>query len=171
MSTPVINSHGVEIYKIKQLYELYIKIRKSYFPKSKQKDAIRVLLIGEEWSWRVTGISHNAICEYKKHDFKKCDARSLERHHYKKSFAETTKPMLENILAIDEWWESLYVNEVVCLVTKTEHKAGEVSDDEIINIDYDLGLFKNCNIGWNYQKKEIDFLKSKYRENWDVLPH
>ena len=153
-----INSHGVEIYKIKQLFKLYTSIRKSYFAKTKQKDAIRVLLVGEEWSWRVTGISQNAILEYAKHNFEKCDARSLSRHHYKKSFAETAEEMLKNTLPINEWWELLYENEVVHLVTEIEHNNGKSS--KIIDIDFDKGLFRNRNIGWCYQKKEIEFLKS-----------
>ena len=148
--------------KIDQLYGLYLAVRKSYFSVSKQRNVIRSLLVGEEWSWRVQGISENAILVYAANDYK-IVKRMLERHHIV-PFSETARVMLEEkALPKAEWWELIYSGEKTYLVTKDEHKSGKYS--RILKVDPGLGMFANQAIGWKYRKKEAEFLKKLANAN------
>ena len=60
-----------EYLHIEYLYKLYVCIRKSGFPCRKQYNLLRSLLVGEEWSWRVVGISENALTKFAENEFKK----------------------------------------------------------------------------------------------------
>ena len=151
--------------KIEHLYELYVCIRKSGLPKKKQYDLVRALLVAEEWTWRVVGISRNALREHARNDFKKPKGK-IDRHHYRQSFVETAKPMLEGkeIMLEDEWRNQIFDNEEVWLVTKEEHHSNNPS--AIIDIDFGLGFFRNQSVGYRYRRKEeAEYLKELARDN------
>lgn len=134
---------------IKTLYSLYVHIRKSGLPEKKQYNLIRALMAGEEWSWRVTGISVAALARFKDNDFKK--TKGIHRDHVQ-PFAQTAKPMLETIMPESGWCKWIYDNENVRLVTKEENYTNQFS--RIIKIDYDLGYFRNNQtVGYRYRRK------------------
>ena len=147
-----------EYLHIEYLYKLYVCIRKSGFPCRKQYNLLRSLLVGEEWSWRVVGISENALTKFAENEFKK-PKNKIDRHH-RQSFADTAKPMLEGkvIMPKNEWCDQIIENEEVYLVTKEEHNAKAFS--RIIPIDFEEGLFRNNqSVGYRYGKEEKEHLR------------
>ena len=115
-------------------------------------------MVGEEWSWRVVGISKNALASFSDNKFEL--PKGIQRHHHRQSFAETAKPMLEGniIMSINEWCKKIINNEEVHLVTKEEHSAKQIS--EIIPIDFEEGLFRNNQmVGYRYLQEEKKHLK------------
>ena len=126
-----------EYLRIEYLYKLYVCIRKSDFPRWKQYNLLRSLLVGEEWSWRVVGISEDALIQvlrirkvalrlgFRFQGALKKPKNRIERHHHRQSFADAAKPMLEGkvIMPKNEWCNQIIENEEVHLVTKEEHKA------------------------------------------------
>ena len=151
--------------RIEYLYKLYVCIRESDFPRWKQYNLLRSLVVGEEWSWRVVGISENALTEFAGNGFKKPKNR-IERHHHWQSFADTAKPMLEGkvIMPKSEWCDQIIANEEVHLVTKEEHRAMAIS--RIIPIDFEEGLFRNGRtVGYCYRQAEKEYLKQLARDH------
>ncbi len=140
---------------MKTLYSLYVHVRKSDLPKEKQYNLIRTLMAGEEWSWRVVGISVEALEWFKENDFKR--TKGIHRHHVV-PFRETGRQMLQNIMTAAEWCALAYDNEKVHLVTKEENNKEQFS--EIFCIDHKLGFFKNKQISYTYRiREEGQFLK------------
>ncbi len=154
-----------EYLRIEYLYKLYVCIRKSDFPRWKQYNLLRSLLVGEEWSWRVVGISEDALTKFAENKFKKPKNR-IERHHHRQSFADAAKPMLEGkvIMPKNEWCNQIIENEEVHLVTKEEHKAKAIS--RIIPIDSEEGLFRNNQmVGFRYLQEEEEHLRKLARDH------
>lgn len=153
-----------EYLRIEYLYELYVCIRKSNFPRWKQYNLLRSLLVGEEWSWRVVGISENALTMFAGNGFNK-PTNGIERHHHPQPFADTAKPMLKGnvIMPKNEWCDRIIDNEEVHLVTKKEHNAKAIS--RIIPIDFEEGLFRNKRmVGYHYRQEEKEFLRKLARD-------
>ena len=154
-----------EYLHIEYLYKLYVCIRKSDFPWWKQYNLLRSLLVGEEWSWRVVGISENALTKFAGNGFKK-PKNKIDRHHHRQSFADNAKPMLEGkvIMPKSEWCDQIIENEEVHLVTKEEHKAKAIS--RIISIDFEEGLFRNNRmVGYSYLQEEEEYLRQLARDH------
>ena len=153
----------VDLKQIEQLYNLYVHIRKSSLPERKQYNLIRALLVGEVWSWRVVGISENALYQFAKNDFKKVKNK-IDRHHHIKSFAEYSKRMREETIPMGKWWKLVYENEEVLLVTKEEHRSGTIENK--LDIDFDRGLFRNNpSVSFRYRKEEREFLRKLAKDN------
>ena len=90
----------------------------------------------------------------------------IDRHHYRQSFVETAKPMLEGkeIMLEEEWRKQIFDNEEVWLVIKEEHHSNNLST--IIDIDFGLGFFRNQSVGYRYrQKEEAEYLKELARDH------
>lgn len=79
------------------LYDLYVHIRKSGLDRTKQSNLIRQLTAGEEWSWRVEGISIAALKRFKENKFE--DSKGICRDH-SPPFHETVKPMQTSSAAL-----------------------------------------------------------------------
>ena len=136
-------------------YELYEKLFYSDLKLSKKKIILRSLFTGENWSWRVVGISKKTFELCKQNDFKKV-SKKFERHHFI-PFAETAKIMFENsLLTKVQWWKKIDENEKTHLICKDEHKKG--SSYRFFEIK-DENLFANKNIGWEHGLEEQRFLR------------
>ena len=134
------------------LYSLYVQIRKTDLPRHKQYLLTRALLACEEWTWRVEGISVEALKKIKyEYNFKK--KTGVVRGHIT-PFRETAKAILDTIMPVEEWCKLVYENEKVRLMTREENNSESVSD--IIPIERVFCgeiLFRNnrC-IGYRYRK-------------------
>ena len=109
---------------IKDLYCLYVHIYKTNLVDQKKRHLFRELLAGEEWTWRVVGISVNALERFKENEYKK--PLGIQRDHIK-PFKHTSKLMLATLLTEDEWCRLAYESEEVRLVTKEENATRDVS--------------------------------------------
>jgi len=142
----------------RQIYQFYKLIYESKFTFAKKKTLMTAALGMELWSWRVVGISRNAIIEIAKNNFKK-PARKLARDH-QVTRAETYAQIFgAKEFQFDDWWSLVWENDKTILITNDEHNAHTVS--EIYHIDLELGLFRDSGmVGWKHaSKNEGAFIK------------
>ena len=159
-----------EYCRIEYLYKLYVCIRKSGFPEWKQYNLLRSLLVGEEWSWRVVGISENALALFADNEFKRPKGK-IERHHHRRPFKETAEPMLKEkiIMPKKEWCKQIIDGEEVRLVTKEEHNPKK-KFSRIIPIDFEKGLFRNNRtVNYRYRLKEEGKYLEKLAKGHNIL--
>ena len=131
-------------------------LKESTLTHNKKSIVLRSLFVGEKWSWKVSGISHDALKELEKNNFKKLPRR-FERHH-PIPFKKTAEQLFgHNKFSKEEFYELIALNEEVHLITKEEHKSQKY---HLYKIDMSLGLFENADIGWKYGKKEEEYLRN-----------
>ena len=66
----------------KLMYDLYLNVYESPFILNKKRNLMTEILGRENWSWRVVGISRNAVTEIITGNYKKDVTKKLERDHY-----------------------------------------------------------------------------------------
>tara|TARA_Y100000591_G_C21746359_1_gene652197 strand:- start:598 stop:1104 length:507 start_codon:yes stop_codon:yes gene_type:complete len=151
----------------KQIYDFYKLIFSSSFSKQKKINLVNSLFLWEPWSWRVVGITINALKEFKKNDFK-YKSRTFSRDHFIQDRKVTINHMLDEILPLQEWWSLFWRNDQTIIVTQEEHSNKLNSEiSSIVDIDYKLGYFVCGNlVGFSYSKKrEGKFLEKLIDDN------
>ena len=151
----------------KQIYELYCAIYKSTLSPNKKEKMLNSIFGYEPWSWRVVGISKNAIREFAKNNFNYKSGTFQRDHHFQPRYV-TLRKMLENIMPYDKWWPWFWDNDRTLLVTKEEHnKKSYDPKKDIISIDWQLGYFESgATMGFNYKKKnEGKFIEGLAKEH------
>ena len=141
-----------------QIYQFYKLIYESNFTFAKKKTLMTAALGMQDWSWRVVGISKNAVIEIAKNNFKK-PPRKLARDH-QVSRAETYNQIFgTKEYGFDDWWNLVWENDKTTLITNDEHNTHAIS--EIYPIDLELGLFRDSGmVGWKHTiKNEGAFVK------------
>lgn len=135
-------------------------------------DATRMLtgLMGSRpWSWRVIGITRDALDAFAENDFKR-PAGKIQRGHRddrastaRALFFERTLPM-----PLDEFFDFFLKRDQTVLMTKNENKQGG-EFPKFIPIDAHHGLFP-CGtlVGWQHRKAEVDFLRGLHARLSDV---
>lgn len=143
----------------RQIYQFYKLIYESNFTFAKKKTLMTAALGMEEWSWRVVGISKNAVIEIAKNNYKK-PAKKLARDH-QVTRAETYAQIFgTKEYEFNDWWNLVWENDKTTLITNEEHSSHVIS--EIYPIDLGLGLFRDSGmVGWKHVlKNEGAFIKS-----------
>ena len=149
-----------------EIYKFYKYIFLSSFDKQKKINLIYSIFQWAPWSWRVVGISIDALREFKKNDFK--HKSGFCRDHFIQDRIVTVKLMLDKILPFEKWWSLFWKNDQTRLITKKEHNSkAKTKISRIIDIDYKLGYFVCQNrVGYNYAKKrEGKFLEKLIKDN------
>ena len=150
-----------------QIYEIYKVIFFSSFSEQKKINLISSIFSWEPWSFRVAGITLNALIEFKKNDFR-YKSHTHSRDHFVQDRKVTYKAMLDEILPFEKWWDFFWKNDKTILITHEEHNNKKnLSISKIIPIDSNLGFFK-CKslIGYHYTKKrEGKFLEKLINDN------
>ena len=145
------------------------------FPKAFTKaDATRMLtgLMGSQsWSWRVIGITSDALDVFSKNEFKRPTGqiqrgrRDNRASTVRALFFERAEPM-----PLDEFFEFFLKREETVLMTKREnqHRQGKEFPD-FIPIDAHHALFP-CGtlVGWKHRKAEVDFLRELHAKQLEA---
>lgn len=149
----------------KQIYELYKILLDASFPEHKKIHLIDSLFLWEPWSWRVVGISTKAICKFSDNDFK--TIKGLNRDHFIQSRSVTIKEMISELMPYEKWWKLFWENDQTNILTKEEHdNKRSIKTSTVVNVDWKLGFFAcSKTVGFNYAKKEAEFLKTLIKEN------
>jgi hypothetical protein len=151
----------------KELYNIYQSMFESSVSLNKKEKMLNSVFGFEPWSWRVVGISKEAIREFKDNNFN-YKSGTFQRDHFFQARYITLRKMLEKLMPINEWWNWYWENDKTILVTKTEHnKKSYKFDKDIIEIDWTLGYFESgSTMGFNYTKKrEGEFIKTLIEDN------
>lgn len=111
----------------------------------------------ELWSWRVVGITTEAIRAIARNNFNK-PSSMLARDHsqprvqtYNRIFEKSQSP---SVMSFDDWWNWIWEHDKTILMTNEEHKKKEVvAQKDIHPIDPQFGYFLDAETaGWHQTK-------------------
>ena len=158
----ILNSEPNESKK-KEIYKLYEYIFKSSFDAKKKEVLLTIAFGNEKWSWRVVGISFQALAEFEENNFK-YKTRTFNRDHFYQPRIITFRKMLEKLMPYEEWWKWFWKNDETIIVTIEQHNNKNLMAEnlDIIPIDWRLGYF-TCNpvVGFSYTKiREGEYLRN-----------
>ena len=157
-----------ELYKM-ELYKIHKEIVNSkVLSYNKKEKALNVLFAYEPWSWRVVGISKNAIQHFKNNRFRYL--KGTQRDHYFQNRNVTMGRMIDSLMPFEKWWQWYWENDRTIIVTKKEHSQKSYNfNNDIIKVDPKLGYFpsdKTVNFSFAY-KFEGKFLE-KLSESFNI---
>jgi len=146
----------------KSIYNFYLLTYESKFSIPKKRHLMTSAMGYEKWGWRVVGITKSAVIEIANNNFKK--PKGLERDHFKKSRKDTFNEIfVSEKYNLEKWWEKVWENDETILMTKNEHnKHKNLNKDDVLNVDYKIGLFRANGIGMSFTKRDGEFVKELY---------
>ena len=145
------------------IFDIYLKLYDSELSFEKKKLIFKSLLVGESWSWKVTGISKLCLESFKKNKFEKSRKIKTKRRtiknvirHQLTNVDDTIKDIFFTKRTKEEWWDKILTEEKTHLVTKDELKEEYYL---FTDIPEDGGYFINGTTGYLYSNKEKLLLK------------
>jgi len=144
----------------------YLKIKEMIGLTMSQKcRLLSEMLFFTEDSWRVVGITENALKVFAKNGFKKVPRMGINRSHIIERNKTYTK-LLEGEFDCDNFWSIFLENDKTILSTSSENMSK--SNSRIIKFDCDSKLFKPSGYSWSHTRKESNLLKEIHeRECFD----
>ncbi len=152
--------------KKEELYKFYELIFDSTFTLPKKRSVITAVLGYETWSWRVVGITEEAVKAIARNNFNK-PSRVLARDHTL-SRKETYSRIFNEKMGFNEWWDWIWENDKTILMTNEEHKVIHIQQPtKIYDIDLNLSLFVDAEVaGWHQTKaREGEFVRKLCEEH------
>jgi hypothetical protein len=145
------------------IYAIYELIFSSHFSLPKKRSVMTAALGYEVWSWRVTGITEEAIKAIARNNFNK-PARMLARDH-RLARVSTYNRIFEKKVLFEEWWDWVWKNDETTLMTNEEHHTQSIS--KIYKLDPTQSYFVNGEVaGWHQTKaKEGALVKTLIEEH------
>ena len=104
----------------------------------------------EKWSWRVVGITEDAIKAIASNAYRK-PPRSLARDHIQPRAKTYSKIFEGPLMPIEAWWPWVWEHDKTILMTNSEHNSREVT--KVYEVDWRLGLFQSAGLAGWYQTK------------------
>ena len=162
--------------KIKEeIYQLYTQIYDSSFDKQKKKNLLTSIAGWEPWSWRVVGITVDAVGYILENDGHARVKSKLVRDHFFQGRSKTYENMLVNKLDFENYWKEFWENDRTILMTKDEHNKintdkfvglWDFKEDKIFEIDWRDGYFiSNKVAGFHFTyKKEGQFIVYNFKD-------
>ena len=137
------------------MYEDYLAIKKLNAGDSIKRKCIEVICNQRKDSWKVTGVTRNALKIFKKFDYKKTSGMNIQRAHLKDR-SKFYQILLERDLSYDSWLKYIDESDVTVLASKKENDVNKFSKVTKIS---EKGLFENTGFSWKHTRKERDFLR------------
>jgi len=135
----------------KEMYSFYVAIYESSFALSKKRSVMTAVLDFQRWSWRVVGISEEAIKLIALEDYKKPVGKLARDHSIPRSVTYSSI-FQDSLLEFDAWWALVWENDQTVLVTHEQHRMGDRG--RIFDIDWQLGYFESGGLaGWKHTKR------------------
>ena len=162
--------------KIKEeIYQLYTQIYDSSFDKQKKKNLLTSIAGWEQWSWRVVGITVNAVGRILDHKGHARVKSELVRDHFFQGRSKTYENMLNNKLDFENYWKEFWENDRTILMTKEEHNTIKTdkyvglwhfNQDKIFEIDWRHGYFiSNKVAGFHFTyKREGQYIFYNFKD-------
>lgn len=142
-----------------KIYAVYIATFELSYDIQRKNTLLTALMGGADWSWRVVGITVDALELFAANNFKMPEVRRA----HKIARIDTARSVFEipTPLSSDAFFELFWLNDETVIATKPENKKNAVLS-EVIPISFDEGLFRcNKKVGFRYrQKKEGMFLRA-----------
>ena len=139
----------------KKMYEDYLAIKKLNAGDSTKRKCIEFICNQRKHSWKVIGVTKNALKIFKQNNFKTVSGMGIERAHLKDR-SKFYQILLERDFSYDGWVKYIDDSDKTVLATKKENNVNKFS--KITEVT-EKGLFKNTGFSWNHTSKERDFLR------------
>jgi hypothetical protein len=145
-----------------EMFHDYLLICNMKAPTKSRAEILTLLFKNYHNSWRVIGVTENALLKFKDNNFKKIAGNIIQRAHLNNRHTIFSEMMSQTFYSIDEWWNFYHKNDETILALSSEND--KVKECKIITIDQELGLFKRA--GWSYRhtKLECQYLAGLYSE-------
>ena len=159
----------------KEMYEFYTKIFDSSFDHQKKKNLLTSIAGWEPWSWRVVGITANAVGEIVEEKGHARVKPKLVRDHFFQSRSTTSNNLLSKKHNFDSYWDEFWKNDRTILMTREEHNSinkiekSWIKDNPstaIFDIPWQQGLFKSEKVaGFHFSyKKEGEYIYNLFKD-------
>ena len=144
------------------IYEFYCLIYSSNFAQAKKRTLMTSVMCYEKWSWRVVGITENAVRAIARNNYNK-PKKILARDHVNPRAETYSKIFSGDLMSLHDWWSWVWERDKTVLMTNDEHHSRAIS--RVFEIDTSLGLFQCAGlVGWNQTKeKEGAYVESLVR--------
>jgi hypothetical protein len=139
----------------KKMYDDYLAIKKLNAGDSAKRKCIELICNQRKESWKVTGVTKNALKIFRKFDYKKTSGMGIERAHLKDR-SKFYQILLERDFSFDDWVRYIDESDVTVLASKKENDVNKFSKVTKIT---EKGLFTNTGFSWKHTRKERDFLR------------
>lgn len=105
------------------IYEIYLLLCSSHFSHAKKRALMTAALGYETWSWRVTGITKNAVLAIAdpRNNYRK-PSKTLSRDHGRPRSETYSKEFFAKPMPIQKWWDWVWKNDATTLMTNEEHR-------------------------------------------------
>ena len=137
----------------RSMYEMYKLIHGSHFSPAKKRSVMTAVLGYESWSWRVVGITEEAIKAIARNGFKKPSHVLARDHTHPRS--ETYALIFDRCnhpLPFDAWWNIVWENDKTVLMTNDEHRK-KIPQSRVFELDPKDGYFIDAEVaGWHQTK-------------------
>ena len=122
----------------------------SSFTPIKKRSLMTAVLGYETWSWRVVGITEEAIKAIARNNFN-YPTRTLARDHTR-TRSETYNRTFNEKMVFEDWWNWIWENDKTVLVTNEEHRTIHVTQpSNIYSIDPNQSMFVDGGlVGFRY---------------------
>lgn len=133
------------------------------FSKADATRMLTALMSARPWSWRVIGITPDALMAFAENNFKR-PTRQLQRGHRfdRASTADALYFKQKKPMPLKKFFDFFLERDKTVIMTNDENKhMANGKFPKFIKIDNRLELFP-CGtlIGWKHRKAEVDFLRS-----------
>jgi hypothetical protein len=146
------------------IYEIYVLLCRSHFSLPKKRNLMTGALGYETWSWRVTGISEDAIRAIAQNNFNK-PSKLLSRDHGRPRADTYSSEFFETIKSLEDWWDWVWESDKTTLMTNDEHNNRKVRST-IYPLDPKDNHFCSEVVGWHHtQKHEGTMIKKLIEDN------
>ena len=167
--------------KKREMYQFYTQIYDSSFDKQKKKNLLTSIAGWEKWSWRVIGISVQAVGRILNHKGHARVKSELVRDHFFQTRSETYNNMLKKKLDFKTYWKEFWENDRTILMTKEEHNKIKMDkftglwdhvSDKVFKIDWRLGHFTSNKVaGFHFTKQqEGNFIMHNFKDKIETKP-
>ena len=130
------------------IYKFYCLIYESDFSLAKKRALLTAVMAYEQWSWRVVGITEDAIRVIARNGFRK-PKHALARDHTQPRAITYTKVFCSGLMPFEEWWNWIWTHDKTILMTNKEHNSKNVS--KVYPVDPGVGLFRSTGlVGWRH---------------------
>ena len=145
------------------IYKIYLVLCGSHFSIPKKRNLMTSALGHETWSWRVIGISEDAIRAIAENNFCK-PSKLLSRDHGRPRAETYNDEFFENIKSFEDWWNWVWENDKTTLMTNNEHHNPKVRS-KVYPLDPKENYFRSEVVGWHHtQKHEGEMIKKLIEE-------
>lgn len=131
------------------IYRIYELIYSSHFTLPKKRSLMTAALGFETWSWRVVGITEEAIKAIARNNFNKPN-KTLARDHMQPR-SETYTKIFKEKMSLQTWWNWVWEHDKTILMTNEEHHTQKIS--KIYDLDPAWGYFVDEETAGWYQTK------------------